>query len=349
MIATKKITLEVLDMRIAPTVKLQTASSGVRIEIAIVNAGAPVDTDGMTARIRASKPDNTNVYNNCTVDGGRVIYDVTTQTISAAGKVMFQLELSRDGKVLYTPIFYGYVSNNIAAGAESSNEYNAFIAATEQIEKKEDASNKVSTISASSTDEEYPSARAVYNFAGSSSGGSSGGQDGFSPTVSVKQISGGHTVTITDKNGDKSFNVMDGAKGDKGDKGDTGAAGAKGDKGEPGEKGDTGAAGATGAKGDPFTYSDFTAEQLAALKGAQGEKGDKGDKGETGAKGDKGDAFVYSDFTAEQLAALKGAPGETGSPGAAGYTPVRGTDYWTSDDIAVIKSYVDDAILGGEW
>lgn len=346
MIATKKITLEVLDMRVAPTVKLQTASSGVRIEIAIVNAGAPVDTDGMTARIRASKPDNTNVYNNCAVDGGRVIYDVTTQTVSAAGKVMFQLELSRNGKVLYTPIFYGYVSNNIAAGVESSNEYNAFIAATEQIGKKEDVSNKVSTISASSTDEEYPSARAVYNFAGSSSGGSSGGQDGFSPTVGVKQISGGHTVTITDKNGDKSFNVMDGAKGDKGD---AGAAGAKGDKGEPGEKGDTGATGATGAKGDPFTYSDFTAEQLAALKGAQGEKGDKGDKGEPGAKGDKGDAFVYSDFTAEQLAALKGAPGETGSPGAAGYTPVRGTDYWTSDDIAVIKSYVDDAILGGEW
>lgn len=35
--------------------------------------------------------------------------------------------------------------------------------------------------------------------------------------------------------------------------------------------------------------------------------------------------------------------------GAAGYTPVRGTDYWTEADKAEIKSYVDDAILGGEW
>ena len=30
-------------------------------------------------------------------------------------------------------------------------------------------------------------------------------------------------------------------------------------------------------------------------------------------------------------------------------TPVRGEDYWTEEDIAEIKSYVDEAILGGEW
>ncbi len=29
--------------------------------------------------------------------------------------------------------------------------------------------------------------------------------------------------------------------------------------------------------------------------------------------------------------------------------PVRGTDYWTDEDIAAIKGYVDDAILGGAW
>ena len=35
--------------------------------------------------------------------------------------------------------------------------------------------------------------------------------------------------------------------------------------------------------------------------------------------------------------------------GAPGYSPVRGTDYWTAADIATIKGYVDDAILGGAW
>ena len=39
--------------------------------------------------------------------------------------------------------------------------------------------------------------------------------------------------------------------------------------------------------------------------------------------------------------------------GADGYSPVRGTDYWTEadkDEIkAYIRSYIDQAILGGEW
>lgn len=36
------------------------------------------------------------------------------------------------------------------------------------------------------------------------------GSDGYSPTVSVTTITGGHTVTITDIDGVKSFNVMNG-------------------------------------------------------------------------------------------------------------------------------------------
>ena len=76
-----------------------------------------------------------------------------------------------------------------------------------------------------------------------------------------------------------------------------------------GPKGDTGAQGAQGDKGESFTYSDFTAEQLAALKGPKGETGAQGDKGP---KGDTGAAFTYSDFTSEQLASLKGDKGDSG-------------------------------------
>lgn len=35
--------------------------------------------------------------------------------------------------------------------------------------------------------------------------------------------------------------------------------------------------------------------------------------------------------------------------GKDGKTPARGTDYWTDADKEEIKSYVDDAILGGAW
>lgn len=44
-----------------------------------------------------------------------------------------------------------------------------------------------------------------------------------------------------------------------------------------------------------------------------------------------------------------GRDGANGTPGSDGHTPVRGTDYWTAADIAAIKSYVEDAILGGAW
>ena len=94
----------------------------------------------------------------------------------------------------------------------------------------------------------------------------------------------------------------------------------KGDTGEPGKQGEKGE---RGEKGDPFTFDDFTPEQLAALKGEKGEKGDtgapgekgeRGDKGEPGAKGDKGDKgdkgndgapLTYADLTPEQIEELQ--------------------------------------------
>ena len=38
-----------------------------------------------------------------------------------------------------------------------------------------------------------------------------------------------------------------------------------------------------------------------------------------------------------------------GQRGDDGVTPVRGKDYWTEGDKDEIKSYVDEAILGGAW
>ena len=179
-----------------------------------------------------------------------------------------------------------------------------------------------------------------------------------------------------------------GAKGDTGAKGDPGAkgdTGAKGDAatvtigtvttGEPGTKaavtnsgtatdavlnfvipaGASGAKGDTGAKGDP---------------GADGAKGDTGAKGDaatvtigtvtTGAPGTK--AAVTNSGTATDAVlnfvipagatgatGANGDKGDTGATGADGKTPVRGTDYWTEEDINAIKAYCENAVLNGEW
>lgn len=118
------------------------------------------------------------------------------------------------------------------------------------------------------------------------------------------------------------------AKGEQGPKGDPGEIGPQGPPGKDGEQGLQGLTGPQGPKGDP---------------GEQGPKGEPGARGETGPQGEQGAQGVPGK-DGEQ-----GPPGTQGPAGADGYTPVRGTDYWTEADIASIKSYVDDAILGGEW
>lgn len=95
----------------------------------------------------------------------------------------------------------------------------------------------------------------------------------IAPTGTVADVTlNAETVEVT-------VAITEGTAGKDGINGKDGIDGEKGEKGEKGERGEKGEQGVKGDKGDPFTYSDFTPEQLAALKG---EKGDKGDPGEGG-------------------------------------------------------------------
>lgn len=109
-----------------------------------------------------------------------------------------------------------------------------------------------------------------------------------------------------------------GAQGPKGDTGETGPKGDTGATGARGPKGETGATGATGPQGPKGETG------ARGPQGEQGIQGETGPAGPQGAKGDKGDAFTYSDFTAAQLAALKGDKGDTGPQGEKGDTGATG-------------------------
>ena len=116
----------------------------------------------------------------------------------------------------------------------------------------------------------------------------------------------------------------------KGPKGDAGETGPQGPQGPQGEKGDTGSQGEKGDKGDAFTYSDFTADQLASLKGEKGDtgpQGPKGDTGKTGPQGERGPAGqdgtsytingLYSTLSALQVAHPTGSAGDAWFVGTA--------------------------------
>lgn len=114
-----------------------------------------------------------------------------------------------------------------------------------------------------------------------------------------------------------------------GSRGLQGEVGPQGPQGEPGPKGDKGDQGPKGDKGDPFTYNDFTPDQLEGLKGP---KGDKGEPGES-AKG--------GDFDAERLLAALQSIGLSVSSYSDGYNvlanalvavkngaEIGGIEYW---------------------
>lgn len=112
-----------------------------------------------------------------------------------------------------------------------------------------------------------------------------------------------------------------GDTGEQGPKGETGATGHKGDTGATGAQGPKGETGATGATGPQGPKGETGPRGPQGERGIQGETGPAGPRG---AKGDKGDAFTYSDFTAAQLAALKGDKGDTGPKGDKGDTGATG-------------------------
>lgn len=86
--------------------------------------------EGISAKFYAEKPDGTILYNDCTIDGNKIVYDVTTQTVAAEGEVRAQLQVfDTDGAVLYSPEFIINVASVVydPDAAESTDEYNALV------------------------------------------------------------------------------------------------------------------------------------------------------------------------------------------------------------------------------
>ena len=135
------------------------------------------------------------------------------------------------------------------------------------------------------------------------------GEDGFSPTVAVTEITGGHRVTITDVNGPKSFDVADGKDG-------TGGSGGSGEDGgyyQP----------TVSADGDLSWSASKAGMPAVATVNIRGPEGKQGETGPEGPKGDKGDTGPQGE---------KGETGEQGPAGQDGYTPIKGVDYFDGKD-----------------
>lgn len=169
-------------------------------------------------------------------------------------------------------------------------------------------------------------------------------------------------------------------KGEQGIQGIQGIQGVQGEKGEKGDKGDPASNeqvasavndyfksnpvknGEDGITYTPTVSSDGVISwtnngglenpEPVSIKGDKGEKGDTGVSGANGTDGitphigENGNWYIGDTDTGRPS---RGETGAAGEPGRDGATPQRGVDYWTDADKTEIKSYVDDAILGGVW
>lgn len=116
-------------------------------------------------------------------------------------------------------------------------------------------------------------------------------------------------LQIVKLQGPKGDPGLQGPPGPPGPPGEPGRNGVDGINGEQGIQGPPGKDGINGAKGE---------QGLQGPPGPPGRDGTKGEQGIPGPPGPKGEPFKYSDFTAEQLAALKGPKGDPGPPGPPG-------------------------------
>lgn len=167
-------------------------------------------TEGCTAVFRAKKPDGTVLYNNCPIIGNAIEYSLTSQTVAAVGIVECEITLyGSNSKQITSPRFSLVVDDVLYSDSEveSQDEFTALLTAISQTNNLNITAEKVNNDVIITITKKDGSKTLTIVERGPA------GPDGFSPTVSVSEITGGHRVTITDAAGDHSFDVMDGESG----------------------------------------------------------------------------------------------------------------------------------------
>lgn len=268
-----------------------------RIVFALADGSKPLEyTRDDAVIIRATKPDGTQILDYCEVSGTVISYLLGDQISAAEGLVECDLQINGgDGSVMFSPRFDILVEGEQFdhERIESVDEFNALTEALSRVQvvwsqEEERVEAEQERQDAEALREEAEQAReAKLANADARLEVLPHGEDAYV------------NAEMTVENGlQLEFGIPE----------------PEPVPGPPGQKGD---------KGDPFTYEDFTEEQLASL---------------TGPKGDPGDPFTYEDFTPEQLAALKGAKGDKGDK------PVKGEDYFTEAEKADLVQDVLDAL-----
>ncbi|WP_261006539.1 BppU family phage baseplate upper protein [Staphylococcus haemolyticus] len=126
-------------------------------------------------------------------------------------------------------------------------------------------------------------------------------------------------------------------------RGERGEQGVQGIQGPPGKVGEQGPQGVQGEKGEDGKDG---VNGLDGKNGIDGKDGVDGANGEKGEKGEKGDPFTYEDFTPEQLDSLKGESHQSTFINAEDFGASPNAD-WNTNKEAIQKAIDEANALGG--
>lgn len=148
-------------------------------------------------------------------DGDTVIWDVTDSDLAAAGHGEIQVTFTENGVVCKSCIGRILVRRSIEPTGE----------APDPVEDWLVAANTALNAIPQTIDDALEAAKESGEFDGEPGAPGDPGADGFSPVITVTDITGGHRVTITDATGSRTVDIMDGDPGTPGDPGSPGADG----------------------------------------------------------------------------------------------------------------------------
>ena len=101
------------------------------------NGQAYTLTGGITARVGATKPDGTTVFDDCTISGGHIIVELTAQMLAVAGILVAEVQLYDGTELLSSQIFYVKVKESAydVNAPVSSDEFNSLVNALAEAEE----------------------------------------------------------------------------------------------------------------------------------------------------------------------------------------------------------------------
>lgn len=109
-----RFSLDVNDTAAQVSLACKRGDTGIQLRIILTDNGMPYEiTQGSAAVFTATKPDGTNLYNYCRIEGNTVVYDFTEQTVNVPGQVDVELRLTYGGMVLTSPSFIIIVDETI--------------------------------------------------------------------------------------------------------------------------------------------------------------------------------------------------------------------------------------------